>query len=148
MAHSVADQRRGYPLAAYNFQVSVGELTMGFAEVSGLVREYDTVTYRHGLSAWEGELITRYRLDKFQAITLKRGVIQGMPQLRDWLEQGDRRALTVSLCDEQGLPVVVWHVQKALPTRLEAPALLAAGTEAAVETLTLMAAGISVETVA
>jgi phage tail-like protein len=52
----------------------------------------------------------------------------------------------VSLCDERGDPVVTWRVQKALPTRLEAPGLQASSNEAAVESLTLMAAGISIET--
>jgi len=146
MALSPAAQAASYPLAAYNFRVTVGDVAMGFAEVTGLVREFETLSYRHGLSAFEGEDIVRFRLDKYQPITLRRGVVKGLPQLRDWLESGDKRPLGVSLCDERGDPVVTWRIQKALPTKLEAPALLAAGNEAAVETLTLMAAGITVET--
>jgi phage tail-like protein len=146
MALSIAEQVASYPLVAYNFRVTVGDLSMGFTEVSGLVREFGTLTYRHGLSFTEGEDIVRYRHDKFVPITLKRGVVKGMPQLRQWLEQGDVRPISVSLCDEQGEPVVTWRLQKALPTKLESPALLASGSEAAVETFTLMVAGISVET--
>lgn len=146
MAHSLAQQQASYPLLAYNFRVTVGDLDMGFTEVSGLAREHETLTYRHGLSFLEGEAIVRFRLDKYTPLTLKRGVVKGLPQLRDWLAQGDQRPLSVSLCDERGEPVVVWRVQKALPTKLEAPAFQAGGSEAAVETLTLMAAGITVET--
>jgi len=146
MALSPAAQATSYPLAAYNFRVTVGDVVMGFAEVSGLVREFETLSYRHGLSAFEGEDIVRFRLDKYQPVTLRRGVVKGLPQLRDWLESGDKRPLGVSLCDERGDPVVTWRIQKALPTKLEAPSLQAAGNEAAVETLTLMAAGITVET--
>ena len=146
MAHSIAEQAASYPLAAYNFRVTVSDVAMSFSEVSGLVREFETLTNRHGLSFFEGEDIVRFRLDKYQPLTLKRGVVKGMPQLRLWLEQGDQRPLSVSLCDERGDPVVTWRVQKALPTKLEAPALSAAASDAAVETLTLMAAGISVET--
>lgn len=146
MAETLAAQATSYPLAAYNFRVTVGDLAMSFTEVTGLVRQFETITYRHGLSFAEGESITRFRIDKFTPVTLKRGVIKGMPQLRDWLEQGDQRSIGISLCDESGEPVVTWRVQKALPTQLDAPALQAAGNDAAIETLTLMVAGISVET--
>jgi phage tail-like protein len=146
MAHSISDQVASYPLAAYNFRVTVSDVAMSFSEVTGLAREFDTLTYRHGLSFVEGEQITRFRLDKFAPITLKRGVVKGLAQLRDWLEAGDKRPLSVSLCDEQGEPVVTWRVQKALPTKLEAATFVASSSEAAIESLTLMAAGISVET--
>lgn len=146
MAHSIANQVASYPLVAYNFRVTVGDVAMSFTEVTGLAREFDTLTYRHGLSFIEGEDITRFRLDKYAPLTLRRGVVKGLPQLRDWLESGDKRPISVSLCDERGDPVVTWRVQKALPTKLEAPGLQASSSEAAIESLTLMAAGISVET--
>ncbi len=146
MAHSIATQVASYPLVAYNFRVTVGDVAMSFTEVTGLAREFDTLTYRHGLSFIEGEDITRYRIDKYVPLTLKRGVVKGLPQLREWLEAGDKRPISVSLCDERGEPVVTWRVQKALPTKLEAPGLQASSSEAAVESLSLMAAGISIET--
>ena len=58
MSESAASQRAKYPLAAYNFRVTVGGSAMSFTEVSGLVREYQTLTYKQGLSYWEGEAIT------------------------------------------------------------------------------------------
>lgn len=146
MADSLARQAASYPLAAFNFRVTVGDLTMGFAEVSGLSRGFDTLSYRHGLSVFEGEDIVRFRVNRFSTLTLKRGVVAGMAQLREWLDTGDRRPLSVSLCDEQGNPVVTWRVQRALPTKLEAPAFVAASNEVAVETLSLMVSGLSVET--
>lgn len=146
MAHSIATQVASYPLVAYNFRVTVGDVAMSFTEVTGLAREFDTLTYRHGLSFIEGEDITRYRIDKYVPLTLNRGVVKGLPQLREWLEAGDKRPISVSLCDESGEPVVTWRVQKALPTKLEAPGLQASSSEAAVESLSLMAAGISIET--
>ncbi len=146
MADSLARQSDSYPLPAFNFRVDVGSLTMGFAEVSGLTRGFDTLSYRHGLSVFEGEDIVRFRVNRFSELTLRRGVVKGLAQLRDWLEAGDRRPLGVHLCDERGSPVVSWRVQRALPTRLEVPALVAASNDVAVETLTLMVSGVSVET--
>lgn len=145
MAESAADQRTRYPLAAYNFRVTVGDTTMGFTEVSGLTREYETLTYSHGLSYWEGESITRYRFDKYAEVSLKKGMIAGATQLYEWLESGESRNMSVSLCDERGAPVVTWQIQKAVMVKLEAPSMQANSNEAAIESLTLMASGISVE---
>jgi len=145
MAESAASQRSRYPLAAYHFRVSVGDAAMSFSEVSGLVREYQTLVYKHGLSCWEGEAITRFRYDKYVQVTLKRGVVAGATALHKWLDSGEKKSLSVSLCDEAGKPVVTWQIRKALAVKLEAPSLQASGNDAAIETLTLMASGISVE---
>lgn len=144
MATAFAAQS-AHPLPAYNFQVTVGSLAMGFAEVSGLQRHFETLSYRHGLSFSEGEDIVRFAPGRWAPITLKRGVVKGLAELRAWLEEGDVRTLGVSLCDHEGVPVVTWRVRKALPTQLDAPAFAAAGNEAAVESLTVMAVGITVE---
>ena len=145
MAETAASQRSKYPLVAYNFRVTVGDATMGFSEVSGLVREYQTLVYKHGLSYWEGEEITKFRYDKYVQVTLKKGVVAGATTLAEWLESLDKKSLSVSLCDETGAAVVTWQIKKALLVKLEAPSLQASGNDAAIESLTLMAAGISVE---
>ena len=147
MATTIATQAAQYPLAAYNFRVAVDGIAMGFAEVTGLAREHQTLTYRHGLSAFEGEAIVKFRVDKFAPLTMKKGVVNSAEHraLLEWLEDDTPRAMLVSLCDEQGQPVVNWKVGKALLTKIEAPALIASGNDAAIETLSLMAAGIVVE---
>ena len=145
MADSKASQRTAYPLAAYNFRVTVGDTAMSFVEVSGLVREYETLTYKHGLSFWEGESITKFRNDKYVPLTMRRGLFAGTNRLHDWLEAVEKTSLSVSLCDEHGSPVVTWRIRKAIVTKVEAPALQAESTAVAIETVTLMASGISVE---
>lgn len=149
MASSVAEQAAGYPLAAYHFRVAVDGVAMGFAEVSGLQREYQTLTYRHGLSAFEGEAIVKFRVDKFAPLTLKKGVIASADHraLFAWLEATTPRSMLVSLCDHDGQPVVNWRIARALLTKIEAPAFNAAGNEAAIQTLQVMAAGVTVEQV-
>jgi phage tail-like protein len=142
---SAADQRRKYPLAAYNFRVTVGDTAMSFTEVSGLVREYQTLTYKHGLSYWEGESLTKFRYDKFVQVTMKKGVVAGVNALYEWLDKVDKKNISVSLCDEKGEAVITWQIRKAVLVKLEAPGLQASGNDAAIETLTLMASGISIE---
>src|SRR5262249_51182798 len=127
MSESAADQRARYPLAAYNFRVVVDDSAMSFAEVSGLVREHDTLTYKHGLSYWEGEAIAKFRYDKYVQVTMKKGVVAGATRLVEWLESADPKQVSVSLCDESGVPVVTWRIRKAVAVKLEAPALQASG---------------------
>jgi len=55
------------------------------------------------------------------------------------------RPLAISLCDEAGAPVVVWHIKEAVPVKLGAPSFDAAGNQVAIESLELLASGISVE---
>lgn len=145
MAQTKADQSRRYPLPAYNFRVDVGGATMSFAEVSGVKLEYETVTYRHGLSFAEGEEIAQFRHDSFTPITFKRGTVTGATELYDWLTSHGMRHLDISLCDEAGSPLVTWHVGKAVPTKLEAPSFDASTNDAAIESLEVLAAGLTVE---
>ncbi len=145
MADKAVDQRARYPLAAYNFRVTIGGTTVSFTEVSGLVREYKTLTYRHGLSYWEGESITKFHYDAYAPVTMKSGVTAGPTTLYQWLESSDVKPVTVMLCDEKGDPVVTWKIKKAMLVKLEAPTLQASGNDAAIDSMTFMASGISVE---
>jgi phage tail-like protein len=146
MSESKAFQKANYPIPAYNFRVTVDGVPMSFSEVSGITMEYETVTYKHGLSFWEGEGIKKYYYDKYVTITLRKGTVRGVNVLYDWLKEkeGSARAMEISLCDEQGVPAVSWSVRKAIPTKLEAPTFDANTNEVAVERLELLAAGISV----
>lgn len=144
MATTPDEQRARYPLMAYNFKVRVGGQAMRFSEVTGLAREYEHVTYRHGLTFREGEDIAKYRLDRYVPITMKRGTMRGSTELLDWLERRGGRPLEISLCDEQGEPVMTWRVAKAVAVKLEAPGFDASGGDVAIETLEVMAAGISI----
>lgn len=155
MSLSVASQRTGYPLASYAYSVTVGSEPMSFSEVSGLVREHEVLTYRHGLSFWEGEQITKFRYDKYVPLTLKKGLIAGAgcKAVYAWLDAVDKRPMRISLCDVHAsnpsqslVAVVTWRIQHALIVKLEAPSLQAQSNDAVIETLTLMASGISIET--
>lgn len=139
------DIAASYPLPAYNFRVTVDGEGFAFAEVSGLAVERETVTYRHGLSNWEGERIVRFAHDKFQPVIFKRGARRNNALLYDWLEAQEPKPVEVSLCDEQGLPVLTWRILRALPVKLSAPTFDAAGNEVAVETLEVMASGVTLE---
>ncbi len=145
LAESTDFQKSNYPLPAYNFRVTVGGLAMSFSDVTGLRRGFETQTYRHGFSAWEGEQIVRYAWGAFYAITLKRGVVHGQSLLAEWLERGaEPRSMEISLCDEAGVPVVSWQARRAIPVKLEAPEFVAKSEDPAIESLEVMVAGVVV----
>lgn len=147
MPDSKAAQKAAYPLPAYNFRVTVDAESASFTEVSGLALEYETVTYRHGFSRWEGETVTRVPKQGHATVMLKKGTTVGGTLMAEWLtaDPPAARTVAISLCDEAGAPVVVWHIKEAIPVKLTAPAFEAASNQVAIETLELLASGISVE---
>jgi len=147
MPDSKAVQKASYPLPAYNFRVTVDAASASFTEATGLVVEYETITYRHGFSRWQGEQVARVPKLGHATVTLKKGTTVGNTVLADWLtaEPAAAKAIAISLCDEAGAPVVVWHIKEAIPVKLTAPGFEAGGNQLAIETLELLAAGISVE---
>jgi phage tail-like protein len=136
-----------YPLPAYNYRVDVEGISMSFAQVSGIQIERDTLTYRHGLSYWEGEAIRSYRNNSYIPVTLRKGVVHGNTAIYEWLnaDGAERRTVDVHLCDAEGKPVVTWHIAKALAVKLEAPGFDPSDNSVAIESLEIMAAGISLE---
>ena len=134
------------PLPSYSFLATVGGESAGFSEVSGLAIERDTVSYSHGLSHWEGEALITYPSTKHRQLSLKRGVVAGDGSFFQWLVGSDAepRPMDVSLVGADGAPKVIWRIKEAIPIRLTGPSLNASSNEVALDTLDVMAAGISV----
>jgi len=145
VAQSKEEQRVSYPLAAYNFRVTVDGTAMRFARISGLEREYQTLTYRHGLSFVEGEQIAKHISDRYVPLTLEQGTVIGSADLHQWLESKDVSSMDVSLCDEQGVPVIVWAIPKVVPVKLTASTFDAQTNELSIDSLEVQAAGISIK---
>ncbi|HSI41602.1 MAG TPA: phage tail protein [Xanthobacteraceae bacterium] len=134
-------------LPAYSFRATVGGQSVGFAEVTGLGIERESVTYSHGLSHWEGESLITFPSRRHRPVSLKRGVLAGDGGFYDWLvkAEGEPRPMDVSLCDASGAPRVTWRIKQAVPTKLTAPAFDARANEVAIDTLEVMVSGVSVE---
>jgi phage tail-like protein len=145
MAHTLDEQRASYPLAAYNFRVTVDGAAMRFSKVSGLSREHHVLTYRHGLSFVEGEQITKFRIDQYTPVTMEQGTVIGQTALHTWLERKTPCPMEVSLCNEKGIPAITWSIAKALPVKLTAPAFDARSNELSIEVFEIRAAGISIK---
>lgn len=148
------DEKKQYPLAAYNFMVNVGSATMSFTEVSGLEKTYDNVVYRHGLSPWFGEQITTFSFDAFVSVTMKRGLSDSSGAnplfLYDWLTSKELRRVEVFLCtfkkEPDGVthwsPVLKWTLAYAVPVKLSAPTFNANTNDMIVDVVELRARGV------
>ncbi|MEM7036705.1 MAG: phage tail protein [Bacteroidota bacterium] len=141
-----------YPLPAYNYRVSIGERTLAFSEVSGLTLEYEKAVYKDGMSFLMGYHVLRGQQNDV-TVTLKRGVVKDDDALYEWLDFSFIERLfgtymediLIDLCDDEGNPLIRWKIKKAIPLKLEAPNFQANSNEVAMESLEIIAQGLSVE---
>ena len=135
------------PLLVGSFRATVAGETVSFAEVTGLTIEREQTTYKHGLSEWEGEILPTYRSTKHQRLSLKRGVFADDSSFFAWLTSEDAapKPMDLAMVDASGAPQLVWRIKRAVPVKLTGPNLIASSTEFAVQTLDVMASGITVE---
>lgn len=146
MAQTKQQIASSYPLPAYNYRVTIEASTVSFAEVSGLSVEYEPVTYKHGLSYLMGDKIIPGMRQPIK-LTMKKGLVKNHDDLYRWIHKtytdpfysNAKRDITIDLCDEQGEAVIRWKVQRALPTKLEAPTFDANSNEVAIESMEFMA---------
>lgn len=142
-----------YPMTSLHFEVKWGDSqnTSSFSEVSGLTMEAEAIEYRGG-----ADLALTVRklpgLKKFGNVTLKRGVVpaEAGAGLFDWyntIQAGtvQRRAVTVSLLNEEHKPVMTWKIREAWPVKVEGPGLNATGNEIAIETIEFANEGVEVQ---
>ena len=138
-----------YPLPVFHFTVQWGGIRIGFSEVTGLTQENQAIEYRDG-SFLEYSSIKMPGLRKFGNITMKRGVVAGDNEFFSWLSTVklntvERRDLTISLLNEEHLPMMTWKVHNAFPVKVEGPQLKASGNEVAIESIELAHEGLEVQ---
>ena len=132
-----------------HFRVEWGGTSIGFMEVSGLGVEIDVVPYRQGSSPDSAAtLIPGQKL--YPPVVLRRGMVAGDNDFFAWINSAnfntvERRDVSIQLLNEQHDPVVVWKLKNAFPSRLDYGPLQAMGSDVAVEALTLVHEGLTVQ---
>lgn len=141
-----------YPIPSYNYKVEVGGKTIGFSEVSGLDIVHETITYKESAAGLGPKVVHMPAQGTPANISLKKGFVSGVsvPVLFDWinsiaLNRVDKKDIYIRLCDENGKAIVSWKVINAFPTKLEAPSFTADSNDIAIESMDLMADGVSME---
>jgi phage tail-like protein len=84
-------------------------------------------------------------------LTLKKGLVPAKSQaaLYDWinsiqLNQVIKKDIVISLCDETGTAMVTWSVNNAFPTKLDVPSFDSNSNDVAIESMELMADGLTI----
>ena len=146
----------GYPLPVYNYRVTVNKdgdsVSFAVSEVSGLSMEYESVTYKHGLSFVLGSKIIP-GMRQPTKITMKRGIIQSRDYLHKWIHNtytdpfymDSKRDILIDLCDAEGTAVIRWRVKNALPVKLDASDFDVNSNEVAFETMEFIAHGLTID---
>jgi len=140
-----------YPLSKFHFQVNWGGTQIGFSEVSGLDIESEIIEYRQGASP-DFSKIKMPGMVKYANITMKKGMLKGDNEYYEWLQTiqlntVERRDITISLLNEEHMPVVVWKVRNAFPTKISGTDLKADGNEVAIETLEIAHEGLTIQNI-
>jgi phage tail-like protein len=126
------------PFKAFNFSVDGLTGTTNFSEVTGLNVQREPAEYREGTDKF---LWTRKipALCKFGPITFKRGQTTTM-DIWSWFKSTMEgtlvtRNVIVTLINDLNVPVMFWTIQKAWPTKYDAPTFNAKTNEIAIESL-------------
>ena len=153
MAMTKDEIKTAYPLSVYNYKVEIGSDTIAFSEVSGLNIQVETITYKESPTDGKAGPHVMYMPGQAAAakVTLKKGVVRGgsVTTFFAWINsiqvnQVDKKDIFVRLCDEQGNAVISWKVINAFPTQLDAPTFDAKANDVAIETMQLMADGVTI----
>jgi phage tail-like protein len=136
----MAAGQRTDPYRSYNFLVEIdGIIQAGFQECSGVDTSTDPIDYREGTDPNHVRKLTG--LNKFTAITLKRGITDSS-ELWQWrltVMQGaaQRRNGSIVLLDDTGTERLRWNFFQAWPSKWTGPSFNSTGNTVAVETLEL-----------
>jgi phage tail-like protein len=155
MATDIKTIKTRYPLPVYNYRVEVGGQSISFTEVSGLSIGYETKSYLESKTTEPGagpNLMNMIMQPKNVTVLLKKGYVlaSNIKFLFDWintikLNQIEKKDIKVRLCDEEGKPLVSWTVQNAFPVKLDAPTFDVNSNDVAIETIELLADGVTME---
>ena len=142
-------QDKVWPLPKFYFQVKIADQEVSFQEVSGLDIEAQIIEYRHGNSP-EFSTIKMPGIKKSSNVTLKKGVFKGDNSFWDWFNQIkmntiERKAMVITLLDEEGNPTMTWTLNNAWPTKITGTDLKSDGNEVAVETLEVAHEGVTID---
>ena len=138
-----------YPLPGFHFSVDLGGVIMNCSEVSGLNMEVEEISYRDGAEQTFGQQ-KMSGLRKGDDVVIKKGIFADDKDYYEWFNEVAmntpvRKDVTISLLDEEHTPVMTWKLINAWPKKISGPTLNSTGNDVAVEEMTIVHEGITVE---
>jgi len=138
-----------YPQPVFSYSVTVGGKTASFSEVTGLSYETTPIEYRAG----DSQVYAPQKMPglmKYPDITLKKGVFKTDLDLYNWfnsikMNTVDRKAVVISLLDENHNPVCTWTLTDAWVSKYDGGSYKSTGNEVAIETATIVHEGMKMK---
>ena len=136
------------PTTNFQFIVSFGGETTTFQEVILPESEIEVIEYREGSDVSSG-VRKIPGITKYSNLVLKRGLIKSS-KLYEWFKQTkqgtlERRAITISILNEEREPFAIWKLTNCWPTKYSASKLNAKGNEVIIETLEIVTEDVDLE---
>jgi phage tail-like protein len=138
--YSLSETMRAQAVPAFRFVVDVdGERQGAFTECTLPVIEWDVERIQEGgLNTYIHQLPSRR---KYASITLKNGI--GLQALVDWFtsamgEEFSRKSVTITMLDPKLEPVMTYHIENAVPTKLTGPQIKTDANAVAIVTFELL----------
>jgi phage tail-like protein len=138
------------PIVGFHFAVEIqGVVTGYFTECSGLGSETEIIEHKVMNEAGTAEIIMKLpgRM-KWEDITLKRGITSNM-DVWDWRKQvedgdveGSRKSGSITMFNQQLVPVARWDFDRAWPAKVTGPQPKSDSNEVAIEEMTIVHEGI------
>ncbi|EAT58582.1 phage tail protein [Chlorobium ferrooxidans] len=148
----MADDSSRHSYNGFNFLVTFDAVNLSFQEVTGLDMEAEPIAYRQGEKPPITSTFATIKMPGIRRghVILKNGVFRGKRSLLSWFDDSKtntikRKAVTITLLDEQGEPVMVWKMSNAWPVKISSPGLKATGNEVAIESIELAHEGVIIE---
>jgi len=123
---------------------------MHFQEASGLDAESQPIEYRHGDSP-QSSVIKMPGIKKHSEVIMKMDMFKSDNKFWDWfngikMNTAERKAVTITLHDENGTPTMVWTLAHAWPTKITGTDLKSTDNEVKVETIVIAHEGLTIAT--
>lgn len=143
MANEGGKQNDIWPLPKFKFMVDFKDgpstIAIQFSEISGLDTEAQIIEYRNG-SSQDNWPVKMPGLQKFNNVTMKRGVFVGNNDFYNWFAKIKantitRTTITIKLLNQDNEVTMSWLLSKAWPTKVTSTDMKSDGNEAAIDTL-------------
>ena len=136
------------PKFYYNVFFGSRDRAISFQEVSGLETNVSPFEYRSG-DATVFSTIKMPGIVKSSNVTLRKGLLEKDHSYVPWFENIKmntikREQVTIQLLDDSKIPILIWTLINAWPTKITLADLEASGNEVAIETLELAHEGLNV----
>ena len=145
MSNKGDKQNAIWPLPKFKFSVDFMDgptkISLQFSEISGLDAEAQVIEYRNGARP-DNHGLKMPGIEKFNNVTLKRGVFVGNNDFSDWFKKVrantiHRTTVIIKLLNQEEKPTMTWVLSNAWPTKVTSTDMKADGNEPAIETLEL-----------